>query len=50
MQEGEQWIDANFYGNYAQFQNCKQHTQEDIYGEIPQDVVNNNNKEKENNG
>lgn len=50
MQEGEQWIDANFYGNYAQFQNCKQHMQEDIYGEIPQDVVNNNNKEKENNG
>ena len=48
MQEGEQWIDANFYGNYAQFQKCKQHQQEDIYGEIPQEAVNNNNKEKEN--
>ena len=50
MQEGEQWIDANFFGNYAKFQECEQHMQEDIYGEIPQDVVNNNNKEKENNG
>ena len=48
MQEGEQWIDANFYGNYAQFQKCKQHQQEDIYGEIPQEAANNNNKEKEN--
>lgn len=49
MQEGEQWIDANFFGNYAKFQECEQHMQEDIYGEIPQEAANNNNNKGENN-
>ena len=50
MQEGEQWIDANFFGNYAKFQECEQHMQEDIYGDIPQEAVKNEIKGEENNG
>lgn len=50
MQEGEQWIDANFFGNYAKFQECEQHMQEDIYGDIPQEAVKNEIKGENNNG
>lgn len=50
MQEGEQWIDATFFGNYAKFQECEQHMQEDIYGDIPQEAVKNEIKGENNNG
>lgn len=40
MQEGEQWIDANFFGNYAKFQNCKQHNADDVYDITPAEPIN----------